>query len=57
MKKKSDFDYTASVKEVERLIALVENPDTGVEKSALLAEKARKLLDECSLYLKSERDN
>ena len=52
----AEFDYDKTVREIEGILEKVENPETGIEASGRLVDKARKLLDECYGYLKSERE-
>lgn len=50
------FNFNESVQQVEDILRKVENPDTGVEESGRLIEQARKLLDGCYAFLRSERE-
>lgn len=52
-----DFDYEKTVGEIEKIIALVEDPSTGFEKAETLIAKAGGMLEDCEAYLHSEREN
>lgn len=47
------FDYEAAVREVEDIIARVEDPRTGIPETEKLIAKAGKSLDRCYEYLRS----
>lgn len=51
-----DFDYEQTVKEVEKLISMIEDPQTGIGKAQELTAKAGGLLDECSAWLREENE-
>lgn len=52
-----NFDYKKTVGEIEKIIALVEDPSTGFEKAETLIAKAGGMLEDCEAYLRSEREN
>ena len=50
-----EFDYAKTVSEVEEMISKIENPDTTIPEAEKLTKDARKKLDSCYEYLRSER--
>lgn len=50
------FNYAGSVKKVEDMLSVIENPQTAVDECGKLIDKARKELDKCYAYLRSERE-
>ena len=52
-----NFDYEKTVEEIEKIIAQVEDPSTGMEKAETLIAKAGGMLEDCEAYLRSEREN
>lgn len=52
-----NFDYEKTVGEIEKIIALVEDPSTGIEKAETLIVKAGGMLEDCEAYLRSEKEN
>lgn len=49
---KTEFDFGAAVSEIERLVAAVENPQTGVEDAEKMSRDARELLAKCRAHLR-----
>ncbi|MCQ2159331.1 MAG: exodeoxyribonuclease VII small subunit [Bacteroidales bacterium] len=52
-----NFDYEKTVGEIEKIIAQVEDPSTGMEKAETLIAKASRMLEDCEAYLRSEKEN
>lgn len=50
------FNYARSVKKVEEMLSEIENPRIAVDECGKLIDKARKELDRCYAYLRSERE-
>lgn len=52
-----NFDYEKTVGEIEKIIAQVEDPSTGMEKAETLIAEASRMLEDCEAYLHSEKEN
>ncbi len=50
------FDYNASMKKLEEIVAKVEDPETGIDDIASLAEQSAKIIDSCREYLRTVRE-
>ncbi len=49
------FDYTAAVKELERIAQKVEDPSTGLEDIDKYIRQSDELIEKCRNYLRSAR--
>lgn len=49
------FDYTAAVKDLERIAQKVEDPSTGLEDIDKYIRQSDELIEKCRNYLRSAR--
>lgn len=49
------FDYTKAIAELERLAALAEDPDTGLDKLDENIKRSQELIEQCREYLRTAR--
>jgi exodeoxyribonuclease VII small subunit len=52
MAKKTDFDYSAKVAELEQIVADLQNPEIDIADATKLHAAGLKLIDELEAYLK-----
>jgi len=52
MAKKTDFDYSAKVAEMEQIVADLQNPEIDIADATKLHAAGLKLIDELEAYLK-----
>lgn len=50
------FDYTEAVRELERIVAKVEDPSTGLDDIDKYITRSDELIDKCRNYLRSARE-
>ncbi|MBQ0044111.1 MAG: exodeoxyribonuclease VII small subunit [Bacteroidales bacterium] len=50
------FDYGVAVKELERIAAKVEDPDTGIEDIDKYIARSAELIGQCREYLRTARE-
>lgn len=51
-----DFDYKKSVEEIEKLLALIENPDSPLDEVEKSVSRAKALIAEGREWLRSEKE-
>ncbi|MBO7644142.1 MAG: exodeoxyribonuclease VII small subunit [Bacteroidales bacterium] len=49
------FDYSKAIAELERLAALAEDPDTGLDKLDENIKRSQELIEQCREYLRTAR--
>lgn len=49
------FDYSKAIAELERLAALAEDPDTGLDKLDENIRRSQELIEQCREYLRTAR--
>ena len=50
------FDYIEAVRELERIVAKVEDPSTGLDDIDKYITRSDELIDKCRNYLRSARE-
>lgn len=56
MEKKNTFDYSASVAELEKIAAMVENPETPIDDIDKYIRRSEKLIADCRAWLRGVRE-